>query len=181
MIEAINWALGWLGVNIATIAKKSADEGTLTTITTQDVADAGSTDADTLKEQNEALKANKELWTLASKAADAYAAVLTKVKSAAASFYDSLKSVGTEITSALIDNLVNGFSEDDFLYAIEEYITKSVIQAAVFTESFMASVASIGADIAAGIANGFSVDELSALREDWQLFIKMQLPKLEQF
>lgn len=119
---------------------------------------------DALAEQNKKLKENMELWTKSSKATEAYNSVLGKIKSQAASFFASLQDAGTQITSAIIDSLVNGFSTEDFLYAMEEYITKSVIQAAVFTEAFMSEVASIGAAIASGIANGFSEDELAALR-----------------
>jgi len=118
---------------------------------------------DALDEQNEALKTNRELWTKSGKASEAYAAVFGKIKSQAASFYESLQSLGKDITDAIIDNLVNGFSQDDFLYAMEEYIRKSVIQAAVYTETFMASVATIGQQIATGIANGFSAGQLESL------------------
>lgn len=119
--------------------------------------------SDALADQNDALKKNRELWTLASKAAEAYASVLGKVKGAASDFYAGLQDVGTEITSALIDNLVNGFSEEDFLYAMEEYIRSSVIKAAVYTESLMASVAAIGAKISAAIANGATAEDFSDL------------------
>lgn len=119
---------------------------------------------DALTEQNKKLKENMELWTKSGKATEAYASVLGKIKGQAASFFASLQDIGTEITSALIDNLVNGFGKEDFLYAMQEYITKAVIKAAVFTESFMAEVAQIGTAIASGIANGFSEDELAALK-----------------
>jgi uncharacterized protein YoxC len=161
IIRAINDALGWIGVHLNEIAQRGADEGTLTAITAQDMGGTEATDA--LKEQNDALKANRELWTLASKAADAYASVLTKVKAAASTFYESLQNVGADITSMLIDNLVNGFSEEDFLYAMEEYIRGAVIKAAVYTESLMASVAAIGQKISDAIANGATSDDFADL------------------
>ena len=111
------------------------------------------------------MKDNKELWTQSSKAADAYNSILSKVIDTVAAFYKSLQNVGTEITSALIDNLVNGFSDEDFIYAMQKYIQKAVIQAVVFTQTFMAQVAAIGQEIANGIASGFSEDQLTALRE----------------
>lgn len=177
IIKVVNDALGWLGVHLNEIAKRAAEEGTLTVISTQDIGGTEATDA--LKEQNEALKANRELWTLATKAADAYAAVLTKVKGAAASFYDSLKSVGTEITSALIDNLVNGFSADDFLYAMEEYIRSSVIKAAVYSESLMASVAAIGQKISTAIANGATAEDFADLAAELRALWEAAADKAE--
>jgi hypothetical protein len=48
---------------------------------------------------------------------------------------------------------------------MQEYITESVIKAAVFTDAFVAEAAAIGKEIAAGIAGGFSSDELQALKD----------------
>lgn len=120
---------------------------------------------DALDAQNDALKKNRELWTKASNAASAYSAVLTKVEAAASSFYESLQSVGADIADMLIDGIVNGLSDEDFVYSMQEYITKAVVKAAIFTETFMASVAQIGQEIASGIANGFSPDQLQGLRD----------------
>ena len=80
------------------------------------------------------------MFTLASKAADAYKAILTKVKSAAADFYDSLKDVGSDIADSIINGILNGFSSEDCAYEMQEYLTKAVVKAAVFTESFMAEM-----------------------------------------
>lgn len=121
---------------------------------------------DALEEQNNALNANRTLWTLASKAADAYASVLTKVKGAASDFYASLQDVGKDITSTLIDSLVNGFSQEDFLYAMQEYIRSAVIKAAVYSESLMASVAEIGKKISTAIANGGTTADFSDLASE---------------
>lgn len=119
---------------------------------------------DALEEQNKALKENMGLWTQLGRVADAYASVLTGIKKTVASFYKGLQDIGSDIAGILTDGLVEGFGEADFLYSIQEYIRKAVIQAAVFTESFMTQVAAIGAQIAQGIANGFSADQLSGLR-----------------
>jgi tape measure domain-containing protein len=94
-----------------------------------------------------------------------YEDALAAVKSASESFFDSLDDVGTDIASKLIDNLVDGLSGDDFLYAMEEYITEAVIKAAVYTDAFMAEVSAIGAEIAAGISSGFSETDLAALKD----------------
>lgn len=119
---------------------------------------------DALEEQNKALKENMGLWTQLGRVADAYASVLTGIKKTVASFYKGLQDIGSDIAGILTDGLIEGFGEADFLYSIQEYIRKAVIQAAVFTESFMTQVAAIGAQIAQGIANGFSADQLSGLR-----------------
>jgi len=134
---------------------------------------------DALTDQNDELRKNRELWTLASKAADAYAAVLAKVKGAASDFYAGLQDVGTEITSALIDNLVNGFSADDFLYAMEEYIRSSVIKAAVYTESLMASVAAIGQKISTAIANGATAEDFADLAAELRALWEAAADKAE--
>jgi hypothetical protein len=54
----------------------------------------------------------------------------------------------------IIDSLSSGFDNDDFLFTLEQYIMKSVLQAAVFTDSFMAQVADIGTKLAQAIATG---------------------------
>jgi len=120
---------------------------------------------DDLKEQNDALKENRDLFTKASKSALAYAAVLGKVTKEAANFFDSLKDTGSQITQKIIDGLTQGFSREDFLYSMQEYISESVIKAAVFTDAFVAEAAAIGKEIAAGIAGGFSSDKLQALKD----------------
>lgn len=168
ILGAINAALGWLVGNIALIEKKNVNSGLLTPISEEDLSagKAGEIDyEEELKKVNEQLKKNKELFTLASKAADAYKAVLTKVKTAAADFYDSLKDVGSDIADSIINGILNGFSDEDFAYEMQEYLTKAVVKAAVFTESFMAQIAEIGKEIANGIANGFSEDQLRGLRD----------------
>lgn len=157
-------SLDFIGAGIALAAAAAAGLASGIVDGMADSVVAANQFTDALAEQNKKLKENMELWTKSSKATEAYNSVLGKIKGQAASFFASLQDVGTQITSAIIDSLVNGFSTEDFLYAMEEYITKSVIQAAVFTETFMSEVASIGAAIASGIANGFSEDELAALR-----------------
>lgn len=135
----------------------------LQTITISTVTDAKTSSE--LKDANEVLKENRNLFLLASKAGDAYAEVLRKVVDKIADFYDELKNMGANITSKIIDGLTQGFTREDFLYSMQEYITESVIKAAVFTDAFVAEAAAIGKEIAAGIAGGFSSDELQALKD----------------
>jgi len=107
-----------------------------------------------LSDANKSLKENKELFTLASKAAEAYTEVLTGVTSTVSDFYDSLKDVGKDITGTIVDGLLDGLDNDDFLYSLEEYIKTAVVKAAVFSESFMTQVSSIGSQLASAISTG---------------------------
>lgn len=122
----------------------------LSAITSSDL----SSYSDDLADVNKELAKNKSLFADASKAGDAYTAVLTKIKSAASSFYDSLKDMGTKIASTLIDALENGFDNDDFLYTMEEYIRSQVIQAVVYTDTMQTAIAQIGTQISQAIASG---------------------------
>jgi len=131
------------------INQKSSTEGQLTPITT-----TATKQTDALKDANDELKTNKELFTKASKAGDAYAKVLSGIIKSASSFYDSLKDIGSDLASTIIDSITSGFDNDDFLYALEEYIRKAVVKAAVFTDSFASSLASIGTQLAQAIASG---------------------------
>ncbi len=134
------------------ISLRAETEGTLgeitpgatpTTAYSQDLADA-----------NEALQENRDLFRSASKAADAYEAVLASLTGSIADFYDGLKDVGSDISSMIIDSLTSGFDNDDFLFALEEYITQSVIQAAVYTDVFLSQVSAIGTQLAQAISSG---------------------------
>lgn len=120
---------------------------------------------DALQEQNNALQESRDLFTKASMAAAAYASVLAKVSATAADFYEGLQDTGADITEKVIDGLTQGFGREDFLYAMQEYITESVVKAAVFTDAFMAEAAAIGKEIAAGIAGGFRSDQLQGLKD----------------
>jgi hypothetical protein len=120
---------------------------------------------DALQEQNNALQESRDLFTKASMAAAAYASVLAKVSASAADFYEGLQDTGADITEKVIDGLTQGFGREDFLYAMQEYITESVVKAAVFTDAFMAEAAAIGKEIAAGIAGGFRSDQLQGLKD----------------
>jgi len=144
MIDAIPFVN--LSFRVGTV---SEDAGTLAeiTTTTSDYSDA-------VDDANKELAENKKLFTLASKAGEAYNTVLEGVVKTASSFYDGLKDIGSDLASTIIDSLTSGFDNDDFLYALEEYIRNAVIRAAVFTDSFMAQVSQIGAKLATAIATG---------------------------
>jgi len=135
-----------LSFRVGTVAE---DAGTLAEITT-----TTSEYIDAVDDANKELADNRRLFTSASKAGDAYNSVLTGVVKTVSSFYDGLKDVGSDLASTIIDSLMSGFDNDDFLYALEEYIRNAVIRAAVFTDSFMAQVSQIGAKLATAIATG---------------------------
>lgn len=171
VVDIINKTFGWMGISVGKVATKGENEGTLTAITYGALTVAGggtsaSAEAkDALGDANAELKENKELLTKASRAAELYDIELTAVIDTIADFYGGLQDAGEEISGVLVDSLVDGLDGDDFLYALEQYITKSVIQAAVFTDSFAAEVASIGADLAAAIAGGASDSEIASIRD----------------
>jgi hypothetical protein len=139
----------------------------------QDAADVASEStkkekafATALENANSELADNKKLFASASKAAAAYDSVLTGIVDTVSDFYAGLQDIGADIAGILIDSLVEGMDGDDFLYAMEEYITKSVVQAAVFTDTFTSTLGSIGASLGAEIAKGAgaSSSTISALR-----------------
>jgi hypothetical protein len=136
------------------IASRSADQGTLSKINPTSSSTVSASSASALSDANKSLKENKELFTLASKAAEAYTEVLTGVTSTVSDFYDSLKDVGKDITGTIVDGLLDGLDNDDFLYSLEEYIKTAVVKAAVFSESFMTQVSSIGSQLASAISTG---------------------------
>jgi len=157
------------GVNFSRVEAKDKDTGKLTAITTQDIQTGDATTqatelAQAIKDINEELKKNRDLFKLASNASLAYKTVLNNVTGTVNSFFKSLQNIGTGIADTLVDNLINGFSKDDFLFAMEGFITESVIKAAVFTDSFMSKVSEIGAKIAQGIAGGFTQTGLEDLK-----------------
>jgi TP901 family phage tail tape measure protein len=162
LVGWIQKGLGWLFNWIAGLfgAKKATDE---TTTATKKYTDA-------LDESNDKLKENKELFSKAGKAADRYTSVLAKVRNAAASFYEGMQDIGTDIANALIDNFENGLTEHDFMASMKKYILDLVIKAAVFTDSITAQIADIGARLGAAISSGVTgaglkpfIDELKSL------------------
>ena len=121
--------------------------------------------ADSTEELSDQIASQIDLLTAAENALDSYDSQLEAVQESVLDFYESLTNVGADITDILIDSLVDGLDGDDFLYALEEYITEAVIQAAVFTEEFMAEVSEIGAELAAAIASGADAETIAALKD----------------
>lgn len=144
------------------VGRKDENAGTLGKISAGSAAPT-SEYSTAVETANEALAKNKKLFKDASKAADAYNAVLEGVVQTAADFYEGLQDVGNDISQMLIDSISAGFDNDDLLFALEEYIKNAVIQAAVFTDSFMAQVSQIGAALASAIASG-DYSQIQALK-----------------
>ncbi len=171
VIDMINNTFWWAGVNVGRVATRDENAGTIAAVSYGGLTAAGggttasSKAADALGEANARLKENKELLTKASRAAELYGNELTAVIDTVADFYGGLQDAGREISDVLVDSLVDGLDGDDFLYALEQYITESVIQAAVFTDSFTSEVAAIGTDLAAAIAGGASEGEIASIRD----------------
>lgn len=178
IVGIINSTFGWAGVNIGGVALKGESEGTLSAISYESLKATGASftagsgtsleekkKESNLTKANKALIENRDLLKSAGKAAELYNEELAGITDTVASFYGGLQDAGKEIGSVLVDSLVDGLDNDDFLYALEQYITESVVQAAVFTDSFMAETAKIGTDLASAIAGGASSSEIASIRD----------------
>jgi hypothetical protein len=132
--------------------------------TAEEAAEEAASYAKNLTTVQTALKKTLDLLRSTTRATDLYDVELTKVIDSVNSFYESLESAGADISSTLIDSLVNGLDGDDFLFALEEYIRKAVIQAAVYTTTFQSQVAAIGQDLATAIASGANESDIEAIR-----------------
>ena len=119
-----------------------------------------------LREANGALRENKSLWTDAAKASYAFDSALSSIREKAASFYESFADIGSDIADTLVSSLTDGLDETSFLDAMKEYITKMVIQAAVYTEALTEKIASIGKKIASAIAGGLTGNSLSGIKQE---------------
>lgn len=119
-----------------------------------------------LGETNGALKENKSLWTDAAKATYAFDSALNSIREKAASFYESFADIGSDIADTLVSSLTDGLDETSFLDAMKEYITKMVIQAAVYTEALTDKIAKIGKKIASAIAGGLTGNSLSGIKQE---------------
>lgn len=119
-----------------------------------------------LREANGALNENKSLWTDAAKASYAFDSALSSIREKASSFYESFADIGSDIADTLVSSLTDGLDETSFLDAMKEYITKMVIQAAVYTEALTEKIANIGKKIASAIAGGLTGDSLSGIKQE---------------
>lgn len=119
-----------------------------------------------LQDANKTLADNESLFKNASKAAEAYNSVLSKVVSGAANFYASLQNVGSDIASKLLDNFKSGLTKANFLDTMKEYLTDLVLQSAIYTDALKTKMAEIGTKIAAGIASGMGAAEITSIRDE---------------
>lgn len=163
IIGMINWVMFWVADKdkIKPMAL-STDSPTATASTYVPMANLGTTAE--MKAAEAKAKLAKETKALTDANGDLAKSYTDQLKPAIFRFFDSLKGFGGDIASTIVDNLVNGFSGDDFMYAMQEYITKAVVKAAVFTESFTAQVSAIGADLAAAISGGLTGAQLDSLK-----------------
>jgi len=119
-----------------------------------------------LRDANAAINTNSTLWTDAAKATYAFEASLSSIRDKAASFYESFANIGSDIAGTLVSSLTDGLDETSFLDAMKEYITKMVIQAAVYTEALTDKIAKIGKKIASAIAGGLTGNSLSGIKQE---------------
>lgn len=83
------------------------------------------------------------------------------------SITDSIEEMGTTISESLVDAMVNGLEQGEFLDTMKNYVRKMVVQTVVYTESLQSQIEAIGVAISEGIANGFSESGLDKLRMDF--------------
>ena len=82
------------------------------------------------------------------------------------SFFEELNNMAVNVGSNLVDSLVNGMSQADFLSSMKDYIRKAIIQTVVYTETLQHEIAQIGATISKGIAEGFTDTGLHEIKRD---------------
>ena len=116
-----------------------------------------------IDETNNSIAAYVDLFTKADEANVSYYSSLENVIGKVEEFYSSLADIGTDIGSKLIDNLVDGLNENDFMTSMKEYITNLVVQTSVYTDSLMAKMSGIGAKIANAVAGGVENYDLSGI------------------
>jgi len=91
---------------------------------------------------------------------------LTSFEEAMKSFNDSVKDIGGDIASNLIDGITNGLSQSDFLSNMKDWLRKMLVQTVVYTETMKAEIEEIGKRISEGITTGFTDTSLHEIRRD---------------
>jgi hypothetical protein len=116
-----------------------------------------------LDENNANLAKNAGLWKDATKATTAFQTQLSNLRNAASGIFESFGDIGTDIAESLVDGLSSGLDESGFMTSMKEYITKLVIQTAVYTDALTSRIAEIGAKIAAAMASGVDESGMSSI------------------
>lgn len=85
-----------------------------------------------------------------------------------ASVYDSLTKAGYDIGDMLVENIVEGAEKADFLDGMRDYIKKSVVKLAVYTDAFQSRLADVGTRMSQAILNGWDLSGIkSELESLW--------------
>lgn len=85
-----------------------------------------------------------------------------------ASVYDSLTKAGYNIGDLLVENIVEGAEKADFLDGMRDYIKKSVVKLAVYTDAFQSRLADVGTRMSQAILNGWDLSGIkSELESLW--------------
>jgi len=91
---------------------------------------------------------------------------LTSFEKAMESFNDSVKDIGGDIASNLVNGITNGLSQSDFLSNMKDWLRKMLVQSVVYTETMKAEIEEIGKRISEGITTGFTDTSLHEIRRD---------------
>jgi hypothetical protein len=91
---------------------------------------------------------------------------LTSLEEAMKSFNDSVKDIGGDIASNLVNGITNGLSQSDFLSSMKDWLRKMLVQSVVYTETMKTEIEEIGKRISEGITTGFTDTSLHEIRRD---------------
>jgi hypothetical protein len=91
---------------------------------------------------------------------------LTSLEEAMKSFNDSVKDIGGDIASNLVNGITNGLSQSDFLSNMKDWLRKMLVQTVIYTETMKTEIEEIGKKISEGITTGFTDTSLHEIRRD---------------
>jgi len=114
----------------------------------------------------ETKKAMQSMYDIAKKQTEEIDEMLNDIFETVEDVVESIEEVGSAIGENLVNALVDGLSQSDFLDQMKNYIRQMLIQSLVYTETLKAEMNSIGEAISKGITEGFTETSLHEIRRD---------------
>lgn len=118
------------------------------------------------KQIAEVKKSMQTMYDYAKKQTEEIDEMLSDIFGAVEEVVDSFEEIGNSIGENLVNALVDGMSQGDFLETMKKYIRQMLIQSLVYTETLKSEMASIGEAISKGITEGFTETSLHEIRRD---------------
>ena len=118
------------------------------------------------KQIAEVKKSMQTMYDYAKKQTEEIDEMLSDIFGAVEEVVDSFEEIGNTIGENLVNALVDGMSQGDFLETMKMYIRQMLIQSLVYTETLKSEMASIGEAISKGITEGFTETSLHEIRRD---------------